>query len=77
MVETFPVCGPRKPVYDALKHRGFVESGWSDKAWKRADGVEAHVYGAGSKLMVRKGMSQLFDGPMADALAWIDAQNTA
>lgn len=73
-LEQFPICGPRKPVQDALRHRGFVVSGWSDKWWKRADGVEAHVYGAGSKLSVRRGQEQLFDGLMADTLSWIDAQ---
>jgi hypothetical protein len=68
----FPICGPRKPVYDALRGRGFVASGWSDKWWKRHDGIEACVYGAGSRLMIRKGTEQLFDGPMADVLADLD-----
>ena len=46
----FPVGGPRDPVYSYMRHHGFVMSGWSDKVWTRADGIKAHIYGAGSML---------------------------
>lgn len=79
----FPIGGPRQPVHDALKSRGFVESGWSDKWWKRADGVEAHVYGTGSRLALYRAVANgtrketLSDGPMAETLAFIDAKETS
>jgi hypothetical protein len=68
----FPVCGPRRPVYDALKQRQFRQSTWSDKAWTRLDGLAAHVYGAGSRLLLHRGGERLADGPMAEVLALID-----
>jgi len=54
---TFPAGGPRQPVYDYLRGLGFVESRWSDKVWTRADGIEVHIYGAGS--MARIGEKEM------------------
>lgn len=77
--EEFPVCGPRQAVFDALTSRRFEQSSFSDKHWQRADGVEAHVYGAGSRLRVyvRKWRvkHEVADLPMAEALAVIDAMD--
>lgn len=72
MSDDFPIGGPRQAVYDALSGRRFAMSRFSDKHWKRVDGLEAHVYGAGSKLSLRFGGEQVADGPMADVLAFID-----
>lgn len=71
MTEQFPIGGPRQAVYDALKARGFVESNWSDKSWKRPDGIEAHVYGTGSQLRLKGAIDD--DGPIGDVLARFDA----
>ena len=69
----YPIGGPRQPVYDALRRRGFIESGWSDKHWHRRD-LHAHIYGSGSRLCVKRNDEHVIcDGPMADALAAIDA----
>lgn len=72
--EAFPIGGPRKPVFDVLTARGFTESGWSDKWWKRADDLLAFVYGAGSHLLIRRAsqVEILFDAPVAESLAFID-----
>ena len=43
----FPIGGERQPVYDFLRHHGFVAF-FSDKHWRRIDGVVLHLYGAGS-----------------------------
>ena len=48
--ERFPVGGPRAPVYSFMRDNGFVMSKWSDKIWTRADGLEASIYGAGSRV---------------------------
>jgi hypothetical protein len=77
MSEAFPIGGPRQAVYDALRSRGFVMSGFSDKWWQRADGLEAHVYGSGSRLRLRRESElevKLADGPMAEVLRIIDDQ---
>ena len=44
----FPVGGPREPVYKFLRSHGFIESKANDKQWMRHDGLELHLYGAGS-----------------------------
>lgn len=53
MEQRFPPGGPRQPVYDFLLRNGFVMSRDNDKRWLRADGVTLHVYGSGSKALVR------------------------
>lgn len=52
MSARFPVGGSRQAVYDFLISRGFLMSRNNDKWWLRADGVEVHVYGAGSMARV-------------------------
>ncbi len=74
----FPVGGPRQPVYDALRTRGFVMCRFGDKQWNRRDGLEVHVYGAGSRLMVfDHKREELADGPMAESLKRIDDLDAA
>jgi hypothetical protein len=82
MVEAFPVGGSRQAVFDALRQRQFTMANFSDKWWTRSDGLEAHVYGSGSRLrLLRTGIAyelpprQVADGPMSDMLALIDAGN--
>lgn len=70
--DEFPIGGPRQAVYDALASRQFAIGGFGDKHWKRLDGLEAHIYGAGSQLQVRRGDEVLTDGPMAESLNFID-----
>lgn len=53
MNERFPVGGSRQAVYDFLRDHGFIMSKWSDKQWTRADGLTLHVYGTGSKALIR------------------------
>src|SRR4030095_13638312 len=50
----FPVGGPREPVYQFLRSNGFIQSRHSDKQWMRHDGLELHLYGAGSMANIRK-----------------------
>ena len=73
---SFPISGPREAVYDALRSRGFAMSQFSDKHWTRHN-LAAHVYGAGSKLSLRRGDETLADGPMAETLAKIDELDRA
>lgn len=48
MSARFPIGGSRDNVYSFMQQHGFLMSRHSDKCWLRADGVEAHIYGAGS-----------------------------
>jgi len=70
--EQYPIGGDREAVYNALRRRGFVESGWSDKHWTRSDGLKVRVYGSGSKLAVLRDKESVCDGPMDDSLKTID-----
>ena len=64
--DRFPVGGSRQAVYDFLKANGFVMQPNGDKHWKRADGVELHVYGAGSRARIfDKDGNQLANGKLA------------
>jgi hypothetical protein len=76
--QDFPIGGPRRVVYDALISRGFEMSNHSDKHWSRSrDAIDAHIYGAGSRLRVYqwrwREQCEIADLPMAEALAVIDA----
>jgi hypothetical protein len=68
-MEQFPVGGPREPVYSFLRQHCYMMSRHSDKAWKRADGVELHLYGAGSMAQITKDGKVLADAPLAEAVA--------
>lgn len=72
MAQQFPIGGPRQAVYAALQRHGFVMSKHSDKSWQRADGLDAHVYGAGSMLRVY-GEKFQDDGPLGEVLANLSA----
>lgn len=63
----FPIGGKRSPVFAALECRGFVMSNWSDKWWSRSDGVEACIYGTGSRLALKGAVVD--DGPIDEVLA--------
>jgi len=53
MSERFPVSGDRQAVYAFMREHGFKLAGTGgDKHWIRSDGVEARIYGAGSRLIV-------------------------
>ena len=69
-MKRFPIGGPRQPVYDFLLSHGFLMSRNNDKWYLRADGVELHLYGAGSMARIynREG-KLLVDAPLADAVA--------
>jgi hypothetical protein len=73
MATEFPIGGPRKVVYDALKSRGFTMSNWSDKFWSNGT-VEARVYGSGSRLQIVQSESTIDDGPMGEVLDRLDLQ---
>jgi len=51
-MQQYPVGGPRQPVYDLMRRLGFSMSKHSDKEWFR-DGIEVHIYGAGSRALVK------------------------
>ena len=52
-MERFPVGGPKEPVFKFMEQYGFLMSRHSDKCWLRpADGIEAHIYGTGSKARI-------------------------
>ena len=73
----FPIGGERQPVYNFLRYHGFVMSKWSDKVWYRADGVEASVYGAGSKARIHDGAGKLLaDGPLEEAVLHLNLNFT-
>lgn len=67
-MKIFPAGGPREPVYEFMRSRGFVMSKWSDKVWSRADGLEASIYGAGSEVRVNREGKSLADGPLFETL---------
>lgn len=64
MSKRFPVGGSRQAVYSFMHHNGFQMSDWSDKVWKRFDGVEAHIYGTGSMARIIKGGKVIEDGDL-------------
>lgn len=68
MSKRFPVGGSKQKVYDFMRHHGYVMSGWSDKAWKRADGVEARIYGTGSMAMIVKDGKVIADDELDKAV---------
>jgi hypothetical protein len=70
--ETFPAGGSRQAVYQFMRDHGFVMSAHSDKQWHR-NGLEAHIYGAGSMARVfTKLGAQLTDKPLEAAIADAD-----
>lgn len=73
-MKEFPVGGSRSDVFDAMKSAGFTMSGWSDKWWSRPGGIEACVYGTGSRLLIRGAVSD--DGPIADVLSRLESKGT-
>ena len=69
-MKRFPVGGPRQPVYSFISHNGWVMSPWSDKHWNRADGMQLHLYGAGSMARILDYQGNvLIDAPLAEAVA--------
>ena len=54
MSKRFPVGGSKQKVYDFMRQHGYVMSDWSDKHWRRADGIEASIYGTGSMVRIIK-----------------------
>lgn len=70
--EPFPIGGPREPVYDALRSRGFAMVPFGDKHWTRRGGLEVHIYGTGSRLRVHRRGKLICDSKMAESLAFID-----
>jgi hypothetical protein len=65
----FPVGGSRQPVYEFLSANGFTAAHGNDKEWVRADGLELHLYGAGSRAIIRKGYDTLADDALDAAVA--------
>ena len=47
----FPIGGRRVNVSDFLRGHGFVLV-YNDKVWARADGLQLHIYGSGSKARI-------------------------
>ena len=71
--QRFPVGGPRQPVYSFLQSKGFIQSRHSDKEWHRHDGLELHLYGAGSMAKIyAKDRTVLADDLLAPAVARAD-----
>ena len=64
MSKRFPIGGSRQAVYSFMHHNGFQMSGHSDKCWTRFDGVEAHIYGAGSMARIIKDGKRIEDGEL-------------
>ena len=71
----FPVGGNRQDVYDFLHSNGFIMSAWTDKHWWRADGVQLHLYGSGSKARISGSDGNiLIDAPLSEAVEAITAK---
>lgn len=68
MSKRFPVGGSKDAVFNFMRQHGFIESNWSDKAWARADGVQARIYGCGSMLQLTKGQHKIADAEILDAM---------
>ena len=60
-MQTYPVGGPREPVYDLMRNLGFSMAKWTDKVWNSADGIEVSIYGAGSMARLPNGECKLDD----------------
>jgi hypothetical protein len=73
--DSFPVGGPRQPVYDFLKRNGFVEANWTDKHWTRG-ALELHLYGTGSRARIHRTDTgeTLADGFLLDAVDAVEGQ---
>jgi hypothetical protein len=48
----YPVGGPREPVYALMRELGLSRV-WGDKHYRSADGIDVHIYGAGSMARVK------------------------
>lgn len=70
----FPVGGPREPVYNFLRQHGFSMARFGDKEWHRHDGAELHIYGSGSKAVIRRNGELIADCALDEAVAKLDAQ---
>jgi hypothetical protein len=53
-MQKYPVGGPRQPVYDLMRDLGLSRV-WGDKHYRSADGMDIHIYGAGSMARVMIG----------------------
>ena len=60
-MQTYPVNGPREPVYSLMRGLGFSMAKWTDKVWHSADGIEVSIYGAGSMARLPNGECKLDD----------------
>lgn len=60
----FPVGGPKQPVFDFLRGRGFEMHKATDKWWVRDGNTEVHLYGAGS-------MAKVYFKPHADGPTYL------
>jgi hypothetical protein len=77
-MERSPVGGKRQPVYDFLKDHGFLMSRNSDKCYLRADGVELHLYGAGSMARIYdKDRNLLVDDKLEAAVIQVKLHRTS
>ena len=66
--KVFPAGGPRQPVYDFLRGLQFTMSKHSDKHWTRLDGLELHLYGAGSMARLYVDGKLVKDCPLGDVV---------
>ena len=65
MDKKYPVGGPREPVYALMQKLGF-SSVWGDKHYRSADGIEVHIYGAGSMARVKIKEAEPFECEIDD-----------
>lgn len=64
----FPVGGQRQPVYEFFRSHGWIMGKFGDKTWHRADGLEANVYGSGSKVCIYRNGKLIGDGPIDEVI---------
>jgi hypothetical protein len=49
----YPVGGPREPVYQLMRDLNLSRV-WGYKHYRSADGIDVHIYGAGSMARVMR-----------------------
>ena len=71
--QMFPPGGPRKAVYDFLRHEGFRMARGNDKEWAFGDNTTLLLYGSGSMATIYSHCGN-FKGPLADAVRELKAK---
>ncbi len=75
-VVKYPVGGPREPVYALMRELGLSRV-WGDKHYRSADGIDVHIYGAGSMARILRAGKIIGECKLGELTARLDALRAA